>query len=218
MTENPALSRRYFTRIAAAYTRGTRPDLARASDVETVAGALASDLRIHRYKRTRGLRRVDRVLGVLRGLEPARILDVGSGRGVFLWPLLEAFPAVPVTAIDRSTGHAAEIAAVARGGIRTLSVLRADAGALPFPDRAFDAVTALEIMEHIARPEPAAREIVRVARRFVVVSVPSRPDDNPEHLRLFTKASLESLWLGAGARKVGIESVLNHHVAVVRVT
>ena len=49
-----------------------------------------------------------RVLGLLRGLLGAslelaapRLLDVGSGRGAFLWPLLDAFPRLRVTAIDR---------------------------------------------------------------------------------------------------------------------
>jgi hypothetical protein len=32
------------------------------------------------------LPRVRKVLGVLRGVHPANLLDVGSGRGAFLWP------------------------------------------------------------------------------------------------------------------------------------
>jgi hypothetical protein len=58
---------------------------------------------------------------------------------------------------------------------------------------------------------------VRLARRFVIVSVPSKEDDNPEHLQLFNRASLDSLLRQAGAQSVKLEYVLNHLIAVARV-
>lgn len=63
----------------------------------------------------------------------------------------------------------------------------------------------------------AAREGIRVARRCVVASVPSQPDDNPEHVQLFTPATLTALLLEAGAARVTIDSVRGHYVAVARV-
>jgi hypothetical protein len=44
--------------------------------------------------------------------------------------------------------------------------------------------------------------------------VPSKPDDNPEHIQLFTGDSLEALLLTAGATRVRIAYVLNHIIAV----
>jgi len=49
----------------------------------------------------------------------------------------------------------------------------------------------------------------------VVVTVPSVPDDNPEHVRLFDKASLTALFTAAGARRVQVDGVRGHLVAVV---
>jgi hypothetical protein len=80
-----------------------------------------------------------------------------------------------------------------------------------------DGVTILEVLEHLARPHLAAAEAVRVSRRFVVASVPSKPDDNPEHVRLFSGASLEGLLRDAGARSVRLDYVPGHIVAVARV-
>ena len=47
--------------------------------------------------------------------------------------------------------------------------------ALPFAARSFDVVTCLEVLEHLDDPAAAARELARVARRAVVVSVPFEP-------------------------------------------
>jgi predicted kinase len=49
------------------------------------------------------------VLGILRGLAPRTLLDLGSGRGTFLWPLLDSFPELQVTAVDRSHRRASDI-------------------------------------------------------------------------------------------------------------
>src|SRR5262249_27765160 len=143
-------------------------------------------LKLHRFKRTIELPRVRAVLGVLRGIAPCTLLDIGSGRGVFLWPLLDAFPELPVIAVEPDAQHRANLEAVQRGGIERLRILATNAQDLACADGAFDVVTVLEVLEHQINPMQLAREAVRVARRFVVVSVPSTPDENPEHVQLFT--------------------------------
>jgi len=50
-----------------------------------------------------------------------------------------------------------------------------------------------------------------------VASVPSKDDDNPEHIQLFSQDELQSLFLDAGARDVQVSHVLNHRIAVVKV-
>jgi ubiquinone/menaquinone biosynthesis C-methylase UbiE len=219
----------YFRRVAAAYVRGrlgelgddhrfTRP-LAELADEELEAlmqlGAEAG-LRIHRFKRSAELPRVRRVLGILRGMRPENLLDVGSGRGVFLWPLLDAFPTLPVTAVDVLEYRVDDMWAVRKGGIATLSPFHADAVALPFPDGAFDGAALLEVLEHIPEPQRALAEVCRVARRFVVLSVPSKPDDNPEHIHLFDAPTLAALLERAGAMRTSVEHVLNHMIVVAR--
>jgi hypothetical protein len=55
---------------------------------------------------------------------------------------------------------------------------------------------------------------LRVSRRHVVVSVPSHEDDNPGHIQRFDARTLEETLKRAGARRVTVEHVLNHIIAV----
>lgn len=209
---------RYFTRLAAAYVRGKlERDATRLSQEELIAAGLAGGLRLHKFKRSTELPRVRKVLGILRGLAPASLLDVGSGRGTFLWPLLDAFPWLEVTAVDVNPVRVADIAAVGSGGVANLRALRMDAEALELEDGYAEVVTTLEVLEHLQSPRRAASEAVRVASKYVVASVPSKEDDNPEHINLFDARGFESLFLDAGARGVKVEYVLNHMLAVVQV-
>jgi ubiquinone/menaquinone biosynthesis C-methylase UbiE len=225
----------YYQRLTCAYIRG-KLGPARASDEalkwlfgrpldalseeemeSLIRLGLEAGLRLHRFKRTMALARVQKVLGILKGLQPASLLDIGSGRGAFLWPLLDAFPGLPVTTVDLLDYRVADIQAVQAGGIERLSASQMDVTALEFGDRSFDVVTLLEVLEHIPAAEKALAEVCRVARRCVILSVPSRPDDNPEHLHLFTEQRLRVLLASQGVRQVNASYVLNHLVMVATV-
>jgi SAM-dependent methyltransferase len=208
---------RYFEFLAAAYVRGRLGRGAPAagiSDEEVVRLGREAGLRMHAFKRSAQLPRVRRVLGILKGIGPASLLDIGSGRGAFLWPLLDAFPWLHVVAIDRDPRRLGVLRAVRAGGISTLMPFCTDAARLAVGQNAADVVTILEVLEHLAQPERAVHEAVRAARRFVVVSVPSRPDNNPEHLHLFTPDSLRALFAAAGVSRLSCDYVHNHWIAV----
>lgn len=221
-----------YTLLAAAYVRGALPDLAGVNvallrlplesldDVQLdqlIMLGRAHGLRLHRFKRTMGLPRVGKVLGILKGLLPTELLDVGSGRGAFLWPLIDAFPHLPITALDKLDYRVADIQAVHDGGVGLLSAVHGDVTHMPFDERQFDVVTLLEVLEHIPNPAAALAEVCRVSRRFVVLSAPSKPDTNPEHLHLFDAAQLDRLLLHAGATRVRFEYVPGHVIAIARV-
>jgi len=58
------------------------------------------------------------------------------------------------------------------------------------------------------------RNAIRLARNYIIVSVPSKPDDNPEHIHLFSNEDLEQLFVSNGCKKVKFMSVTNHRVMV----
>lgn len=201
-----------FTELATAFVRGRLAD-----PQASIEDGLRAGLRLHKFKSDVTLERVLRVLGILRGVAPENLLDVGSGRGAFLWPLLDAFPYLEVTSIDVSEQRVRDIEAVRAGGIDRLRVVQVAAGEMTFAPASFDVVTMLEVLEHMPDPVAALKRAVMVARRFVVISVPSVPDDNPEHLHLFSPADIERMAAEAGAVRATIDHVLNHRIAVLKV-
>ena len=163
------------------------------------------------------LPRVRAVLGFLRGVQPESLLDVGSGRGAFLFPFLEAFPATPVTALDLLPHRVELLRRLAGGGIDSLTAQEADLCRWDGGGRRYDVVTLLEVLEHIPDVEAAVRAAVALARRYVVVSVPSKPDNNPEHIHLLTRDRLTQLFARAGCERLHFGGVNGHLLLTVTV-
>jgi 2-polyprenyl-6-hydroxyphenyl methylase/3-demethylubiquinone-9 3-methyltransferase len=92
------------------------------------------------------------------GDRPCRVLDVGCGAG-FLSNYLAARGA-DVTGIDTAV-DALEVAH-AHDATGRARYLEADALSLPFEDRSFDAVCAMDFLEHVEAPERAIAEAARV--------------------------------------------------------
>ena len=216
--------------LAAAYVRGEggRQDIGLPEELtalpleelsedqkdELVSYGKKAELKMHYFKEKDELPRVQLVMGFLRGMvasgQIASVLDVGSGRGAFLFPLLTEFPGLEVTSIDILPHRVALLQSVSKGGVDNLHAMERNLCEWDGPEGAFDAVTLLEVLEHIPDVEKAAANAVRMARRYIIVTVPSKPDDNPEHIHLFTKDMLSDMFLKAGCSKVKFDSVLNH--------
>lgn len=204
------MEQRYLTRLVEAYRRGYERRYANAEE--------KPEMKLHYFKVKEDLPRVQVVLGFLHGIvsvgQCESLLDVGSGRGVFLFPLLRDFPALQVTSLDILPHRHELMLCIHDGGAENLRPLLADITRWDAPDKTFDVVTLLEVLEHIPDTEAVVRNAVRLARNYVIVSVPSKPDDNPEHIHLFSTDDLKRLFLNAGANSVKFMSVTNHHVMV----
>lgn len=177
-----------------------------------------SELKLYHFKKKELLPRVKAVLGILKGIQPESLLDVGSGRGVFLFPFLTEFPWVEVTSVDLLPHRVEMLQWIHEGGVDRLTALQQNICTWELPDKSFDTVTLLEVLEHIPDVQRAVNAAVRLARRYVVVSVPSQPDDNPEHIHLLTKDILTRLFQNAGCRKLHFSGVSGHLILLVSVT
>jgi ubiquinone/menaquinone biosynthesis C-methylase UbiE len=92
------------------------------------------------------------------------LLDVGCGRGEVL-RLAQDMGLSPV--------NGTEVVPALMGP----GIVYAEAHDLPFPDRSYDHVTCFDVLEHLTPDDtvPALRELERVARRTVTVTVADYP-------------------------------------------
>lgn len=103
---------------------------------------------------------------------PRTLLDAGCGEGFIAHYLKQRHPGWQITGCDVSAPairyarqHASTAADFQVGSLYDL----------PLAADAFDTVLCSEVLEHLEHPDQAVAELKRVARRFVVVTVPREP-------------------------------------------
>jgi SAM-dependent methyltransferase len=143
------------------------------------------------------------------------LLDVGCGNGVFVNTLSRERPELKVTATDRS-----------RAALRFVETekFESDVSNIGVPDRSFDCVTCLQVIEHLPHGiyERSLAELARVAGRYLIVSVPFQEDlsrdvtECPEcrsrfninlHLRSYDMQAMHGLFDRVGFRCVQARNI-----------
>jgi ubiquinone/menaquinone biosynthesis C-methylase UbiE len=138
---------------------------------------------------------------------PESLLDIGCGEGVLTQRWAKRLAPARVVGIDLDDPLLA-----AEWSKRTepnLSYVVHRAENLPFADGEFDTVTATEVLEHVPDPAHTLSEMVRCARRHVLISVPREPlwravnmargaywrslGNTPGHLNHFSRRAIVAL-------------------------
>ena len=120
------------------------------------------ELKLYYFKEKENLPRVNIVLGFLKNIYPVSLLDVGSGRGVFLFPLLKEFPNINVTSIDILDKRIELLSNISKGGVNNLKVIKDNICTFNELDNSYQVVTLLEVLEHIKDYQKAIANAIAV--------------------------------------------------------
>lgn len=159
------------------------------------SGSRLYDWHLHAFKET--------LYGLVAQSGGKAVLDAGCGEGFVVDYLAGKDPSLRLTGVDLSS----EAVAYAtehfgdKARFRTGSVYK-----LPFSDRSFDLVICSEVLEHLDDPAGALKELRRVSRNAILITVPLEPyfqwlnnvgqwlglSVDPEHVNFWTKKTFQS--------------------------
>ncbi len=95
-----------------------------------------------------------------------KLLEVPVGTGVLTMPVYKDLPEAQITCLDYSADMMSAAKEKAdRAGIKNVTFLQGDVGALPFPDESFDIVLSLNGFHAFPDKEAAYRETFRVLKK-----------------------------------------------------
>src|SRR5215813_7835629 len=112
------------------------------------------------------------VEAILQMLDARSVLDVGTATGYRLHDLRCALPGAflcGVEPVDALLGIARRNDVLSSGAL-----IRGTGLALPFADKSFDVVCEFSILHHVQHPDVIVREMLRVARKAVLISDSNR--------------------------------------------
>jgi SAM-dependent methyltransferase len=171
------------------------------------------------------------VMELLDRAQPGSILDVGCGEGVLTEKWAERMANGRVVGIDLDDPKLKE--EWQRRRRPNLEFRAAIGDDLPYSDGEFEAVTAMEVLEHVPNPDAVLLEMARVSSRWLLVSVPREPlwralnmargaylrhfGNTPGHMNHWSRRGLQRL-LGSYGEVVELRSPLPWTMALVRVT
>lgn len=141
----------------------------------------------------------DRIISIIGDIRPKKILDAGCGEGFIARAILFHYPQIEYTGIELDKNTVQK----ARDKVKQAKFINGSITALPFKDKSFDLVICLEVLEHLSSPLQGLKELCRVSKKTVLVSVPDEPlfsylrliffhdilrlGKHPEHLNFWNK-------------------------------
>ncbi len=158
------------------------------------------------------------VISVVKPLRPKNILDVGCGEGFTLDRLDKEGIGEKLEGVD----YVDEAIRIGKEMHPKLVLKRGDIYDLQYKGNSFELVLCTEVLEHLENPRKGLKELLRVSKKHVLVTVPNEPwftlqrivrfknvsqlGAHPEHIQHWTSGSFEQFVLNSARSHLGEDS------------
>jgi len=125
------------------------------------------------------------------------VLDVGCGGGRLSYALVQA--GYKVTAIEPAYWYRKKVQEFISTHLSdgNFTMLDGDIHNLDFPDDLFDVVISAATIEHIEMPEKGVGELIRIAKKCVIITTPvGNTCLSPDHRHVFFRQDIDELFDG----------------------
>lgn len=111
------------------------------------------------------------VVKTTRPLHIDTVLDVGCGEGF----TLDRLQKEKIGKVFEGIEYDSQAVTLANKLYPKITIKEGDIYKLPYKNNSFDLVICTEVLEHLDNPKKAYRELLRVSRKYVLMSVPNEP-------------------------------------------
>jgi len=111
------------------------------------------------------------LISLAKPLLPQTILDAGCGEGFTMEKLLKSAVCKKIEGVEYSK----DAILLGKKLFPKLTFKQASAYELPYKDNSFDLVICTEVLEHLEEPTKAFKEMLRVSKKYLIISVPNEP-------------------------------------------
>ncbi|MDP3733279.1 MAG: class I SAM-dependent methyltransferase, partial [Candidatus Daviesbacteria bacterium] len=111
------------------------------------------------------------LISLAKPLKAETILDAGCGEGFTMDKLSENGIGKKIEGVEYSK----DAMAFGKKLFPHLIIKQGSVYDLPYKDNSFDLIICTEVLEHLEEPTKALREILRVSKKYLIVSVPNEP-------------------------------------------
>ncbi len=158
------------------------------------------------------------VYKILKPLKVDSVLDVGCGEGI----TLDKFEKEGIGKSLHGIDYSDDALKIGKKIYPNLNLKKGDIYDIKEKDNSYDLVMATEVLEHLDDPQKALKELIRVSKRYVLLSVPNEPffiganfmrgkylknfGNHPEHINHWTFMTFRKM-----VQKNGLKIVAQKH-------
>ena len=111
------------------------------------------------------------ILKIVKNIKINTILDVGCGEGF----TLNKFKKEGIGKTYKGIDYSNDAILIGKKLYPDLDLSQGNIYKLPFKNNSFDLVVCNEVLEHLENPEKGIKELIRVSKKYILLSVPNEP-------------------------------------------